>query len=323
LDARVVVGAELRESLNPKPDAVLIIAPERGGELQRITAQFRRRKIQILGAGEKSIGVSGNKWLTYLALEDRVPQPRTWKKLPELTQRILIKPIDGVGCEGIGFASVQSDMDGTIFQEFLEGEHASCCLLMNGDGGTVLSVNKQNLVIENGEFRYWGSEIPLRHELSERCAEIALRAAEILNLRGYCGVDLVIGDMPYLVEVNPRLTTSFIALVQLLDVNLGELLVQALLEGSRFEPKIKKHSVVKLIEAKRDIQVDVDGLNKLREIKGVIAPPFALDGKWRRGTRMLFTGAGKNPKSAERKFKETVGEVLSLLGVDEGAVAWS
>jgi hypothetical protein len=301
----------------------LVIAPERGGELRRITARLKKRKIRVLGAGESSIEVASNKWLTYLALKGEVPQPRTWRKWPEVACPILIKPIDGVSCEGIGFASGQSDVGSVIFQEFLEGEHASCCLLMDGNGGAVLSVNKQNLVIERNRFKYWGSELPLRHRLSQRCAEVALRAAEVLNLRGYCGVDLILGKTPYVIEVNPRLTTSFIALARVLGTNLGDLLMRALSGDLRLETKVEKHSVVKAIELERDVRVDTGGLSKLHEIEGVVAPPFALDGRWRKGTRMLFTGVGRNPANAERKFKETARETLSLLGVDESAVAWS
>jgi biotin carboxylase len=149
-----------------------------------------------------------------------------------------------------------------------------------------------------------------------------LRAAEILNLRGYCGVDLVLGKKPYVIEVNPRLTTSFIALARVLDANLGELLIGALSGDFGLEVKIKKHSVVKSIEPKRDVRVNTGELNKLCEIEGMVAPPPALNGMWRRSTRMLFTGIGKNSADAERKFKETTREALSVLGVDESVVSW-
>jgi predicted ATP-grasp superfamily ATP-dependent carboligase len=194
---------------------------------------------------------------------------------------------------------------------------------MGKNGGAVLSVNKQNITIRERMFEYQGSEIPLKHGLSQACARTALRAAKLINLLGYCGVDLVIGDIPYVVEVNPRLTTSFIALTRILGVNLGKLLVRALFDGVQPEIEIKKHSIVRIPKAKRDIRVGTGELDRLREIEGVVAPPFTPGGSWRKGTGMLITGVGSSPEDTEHEFTGTMEEVLSLLKVDRDAVAWS
>ncbi len=54
--------------------------------------------------------------------------------------------------------------------------------------------------------------------LAERATELAMRAISALPpLTGYAGVDLVLGDDPdgtadVVIEVNPRLTTSYVGL---------------------------------------------------------------------------------------------------------------
>jgi predicted ATP-grasp superfamily ATP-dependent carboligase len=236
-------------------------------------------------------------------------------------ERVLVKPVDGVGCDGIGFFSPRSRRDGVIFQEFLDGAHASCCLLMGRKEGAVLSVNRQEIIIGDGGFEYRGSEIPLEHEASEACVEVALRAAEALNLRGYCGVDLVVGKAPRVVEVNPRLTTSFVALARMTRANLGELLVNALVDGSRPRGvEVKGHGVVRVLEIKRAIKMNRKILDGLREIPGVIAPPPSGHLK---APRMLVAGFGSSARSAEREVLKAAEGTLALFGAGQCAVAWS
>jgi tyramine---L-glutamate ligase len=46
------------------------------------------------------------------------------------------------------------------------------------------------------------------------------------------GVDLVLtDDSPQLIEINPRLTTSYVALRQVAQVNLAQLIWQACIDG--------------------------------------------------------------------------------------------
>lgn len=325
LDANVLFKQDgLGEVLRCRPDASLIIAPEKGRELEQITAKLRRKGVAVLGAREGAIRASADKWLTYLALKGKVPQPKTWRKPPNTGGQILIKPADGVGCEGIRLFTSSSKIECTIFQEFLKGEHASCCLLMGEGRGVALSVNKQEIVTQEGGFEYFGGEVPLNHRSEEKCAEIALSAAKALNLRGYCGVDLIVGEVPYFIELNPRVTTSFIALAQVLQANLGKLLVDVLVESnSPPKPKLRGHSLMRIPRAKSDVRIDVKKLSELREIPGIIAPPFASDGDLKEGSPMLLAArSGGSVKAARSRLVDTIEEALAHLGVDGSAIAW-
>lgn len=325
LDAHVLFKQDgLGEVLRCRPDASLIIAPEKGRELEQITAKLMRKGVAVLGAREGAIRASADKWLTYLALKGKIPQPKTWRKPPNIGGQILIKPADGVGCEGIRLFTSSSKIEGMIFQELLKGKHTSCCLLMGKGKGVTLSVNKQEIVTQGDGFEYFGGEVPLNHRSEEKCAEIALSAAKTLNLRGYCGVDLIVGEVPYFIELNPRVTTSFIALAQVLQANLGKLLVDVLVEGNS-PPKLKLrgHSLMRIPRAKSDIKVDAKKLGELREIPGIIAPPFTSDGNLREGSPMLLAvGSGSSAKVARYRLVNTMEEALAHLGVDGSAVAW-
>ena len=322
--ADVIFDGRLKEALRLKPDVALVIAPEGRGELERITARLRKNRIKVLGSKEEAIRISGNKWLTYLALKGKVNQPKTWNTLPEFDGKLLTKPLDGVGCEGIEFFS-SARTDHVFFQEFVKGEHASCCLLMHGGDGTVLSVNKQEIRISDGRFRYSGSGIPLKHKRAKECAGTALESARALNLRGFCGVDLVVDEVPYVIELNPRVTTSFIALPRVLGTNLGEILVDTLVDGAPIsEPKLMGHSIVRILRAGRDLEVGVSELDGLRELPGIAAPPPALDGCVKKGSVIFVAvGSGKSARGAERDLRRTVLESCALLGVEADAIAWA
>ncbi|NIV10374.1 MAG: ATP-grasp domain-containing protein, partial [Aliifodinibius sp.] len=62
------------------------------------------------------------------------------------------------------------------------------------------------------------------HPLLEEALETAQRTVELLRgLRGYVGVDMVLtNDEPVVVEVNPRLTTSYIGLRKVINFNLAQ-----------------------------------------------------------------------------------------------------
>ena len=325
LEADVICGRNgVGEALRRKPDAALIIAPEKGRELELITKKFRKKGIFVLGAEERAIRVSADKWRTYIALKGKVPQPRTWRRPPSVQGKILVKPIDGVGCDGIGFLPTNSKTKRMIFQEFCKGEHASCCLLIGNTGGTVLSVNKQEIAFRGERFEYLGGEVPLNHELARECAEVALTAAETLNLRGYCGVDLVVGEAPYFIELNPRLTTSFIALSRVIKANFGKLLVSTLVEGAfPPRPKLKGHSILRILRFKQEVMIDSGKLRELRGVPEVVAPPLISKSYMGESPSILVSSSGSSIEEAKRKLFGAVEETLDLLGVDDNAVSWS
>ena len=52
------------------------------------------------------------------------------------------------------------------------------------------------------------------------------------GLRGYVGVDLVLAeDKPFVVDVNPRLTTSYVGLSRVAGFNVAEAIVNAVVNG--------------------------------------------------------------------------------------------
>ena len=77
-----------------------------------------------------------------------------------------------------------------------------------------------------GTFQYLGGSCPLPSGLAARADRLARCAAAAMpEWRGYIGIDLVLGEAndgseDYLIEVNPRLTTSYVGL-RVLAAGLG------------------------------------------------------------------------------------------------------
>ena len=67
--------------------------------------------------------------------------------------------------------------------------------------------------------------------LTERALRLSVQALNVVpDLRGYVGVDMVLGLLPdgsqdSVIEINPRLTTSYIGLRALAKFNLAEVLI--------------------------------------------------------------------------------------------------
>jgi predicted ATP-grasp superfamily ATP-dependent carboligase len=70
----------------------------------------------------------------------------------------------------------------------------------------------------DGFFSYLGGSTPLDPDLAARARQVALAAvASLPDPHGYIGVDLVLGENSdgsgdCIIEINPRLTTSYIGL---------------------------------------------------------------------------------------------------------------
>jgi len=70
-------------------------------------------------------------------------------------------------------------------------------------------------------FEYEGGIVPRRSDREEEILKAAKMAAEALDLSGRAGIDLVIGDLPRVVDVNPRPTTSIVGITKVIARGAG------------------------------------------------------------------------------------------------------
>ncbi len=124
----------------------------------------------------------------------------------------------------------------TLVQPYVSGRPVSVAFLIGPRQTLPLPPAVQELSAD-GRFRYLGGELPLPPELAARAVRLAAQAVgAVPDLLGYVGVDLVLGDAAngsadWVIEINPRLTTSYVGLRALAQTNLAEVMVR-LAEGA-------------------------------------------------------------------------------------------
>lgn len=235
-------------------DACLLLAPEEDLILYKLTQKLEKNKIKIIGSTSEAVLTCSDKFQTYQHLKDKFPVVKSekvyftdlknYKQIMGKKSKMIVKPADGVSCSGVKVVQSYSDFIKAsaqlkrvtnfpyfLLQDFAEGTSASVSLLSNGSNAVPLSLNRQNIELKSSELKYNGGKIPFKNVMSDKSKEIAKTVIESIDgLKGYVGVDLIIDDVNEdvsILEINPRLTTSYVALRKLLNFNLGEAIIEA------------------------------------------------------------------------------------------------
>jgi tyramine---L-glutamate ligase len=219
-------------------DWTLVIAPEFSGYLYQRCRAVEIAGGRLLGPGSQLVALTSDKQSTAEHLQRHgvgVPTGvalAPFARLPEnFEYPAILKPRDGAGSQGIEpIACWRADrVNGTSparLETYCRGTAASVAILCGPHRSMALPPCSQSLGGEGG-FSYLGGSLPLPPNLANRATELATRALNGLTGRlGYLGVDLVLGREAtgaedVVIEINPRLTTSYVGLRALCDGNLA------------------------------------------------------------------------------------------------------
>jgi predicted ATP-grasp superfamily ATP-dependent carboligase len=207
-------------------DAAWPIAPETGGILERLCHLAEAAGKPLLTSPAAAVRVAASKLETARRLEARgVPAVATapLAAAPEPRLPCVVKPDDGCGCEGARIITTPEDWrrfascpipGDYVVQPLVEGDALSLSALFADGKAGLLSVNRQRVARQGGGFLLRGCVVNAAHEGFDRYADLAGRiAAAFPELWGYVGVDfLSTAQGPQVLEINPRLTTSYAAL---------------------------------------------------------------------------------------------------------------
>ncbi len=210
------------KKLSKKCDAALVIAPD---EMLGNLTEMVEENTENLGCPSSSVRLCADKLKCTRMLErEKIPVPETIGS-GEYCGDFVIKPRFGCASDGVHKRNRGTLREGDIATRFIEGEHLSASVI-TGKTQLPLTVNRQ--LIEIGErISYKGGVVPYRCERNDEIIDVAKKATKVLGCRGYAGVDIVLGDKPYVVDVNPRPTTSIIGIAKILDMEIADLILRA------------------------------------------------------------------------------------------------
>jgi predicted ATP-grasp superfamily ATP-dependent carboligase len=234
-------------------DAVWPIAPETGGLLERLCREAEHCGKALLGSPASAVRLAASKLATARRLRQSglpvVPTAplRDWVPSPP-PDAVVTKPDDGVGCEGarilwdsagIEALKVEPGAEGRIAQPLLEGEPLSLSILFARGEARLLSCNRQFVARTHDTFTLRGCRVnalPDDSGVWQSLADAIARA--VPELWGYAGVDLVLTAAgPVIMEINPRLTTSYAGLYEATGENVAALVLDLLATGELPPPR--------------------------------------------------------------------------------------
>ncbi len=230
VEAVTLSGGDRRAAfaeLASRADYTLLIAPEFEGILAERCRWVEEAGGRLLGPARATVELTGDK--LRLAEHLRAAGVATPACCPLSASTIplpaICKPRHGAGSQATFLIRAGDDLPACVaraaaegwrgellVQPYVTGVPVSVAFLIGRKACWPLVPARQHLS-NDGRFRYRGGQVPLPGDLGRRAVELARRALEqIPGLFGFVGVDLVVGEVDQVIEINPRLTTSYVGL---------------------------------------------------------------------------------------------------------------
>ncbi|MEQ1767526.1 MAG: ATP-grasp domain-containing protein [Methylotenera sp.] len=256
-------------------DFVWLIAPETDGILLGLTelclaAEIKENGSILLGCGYDATLVGTSKTLSFEALqtakihtlpvysgEDLLVQ----SYFDEMTQlsvtKWVAKPEDGAGCEGLRLFDTLETLREWIKQDnqylhyfaqpYQTGIVASFSMVCRDGKAWLLSCNQQHICGENNTFRLASISVNGLQTYWQRFETLARKIAKILpDALGYVGVDVIIDtelDKIFVIDINPRLTSSYVGLRESIGYNPAKIILDCILQANFKLPVLQRNIV--------------------------------------------------------------------------------
>jgi len=239
---------DLLARLAADADWTIVVAPEFDNQLLSRCLAVEQAGGRLLSPNSPLVALASDKHATAEYLSARgIPVAAgvalaVGESLPvDFDYPAVLKPRFGAGSQGIRWIADAHAIDGKVsvtsrFERYVPGAAASVAALCGPPNGEFLGIAPlvpcRQFVDENDGFAYSGGSLPIPQELAARAMRLAARAiATLPQPLGYLGVDLVLGEDrsgmdDTVIEINPRLTTSYVGLRALARSNLAEAMME-------------------------------------------------------------------------------------------------
>ena len=241
----------LRRGLE-EADAIWPVAPESDGVLERVCRFATDYGTSVIGSTPEAIQIAASKSATSDILARHgiavVPTYRTPAEVPDEYEDLVIKPDDGAGCvETLLFSRTAAlawwSRHGStrfVVQPYIAGGALSLSMLCAAGAADIISCNTQQVHPVDGIFQFRG--VIVNADPAGRQTYLGLASAiagAIPGLWGYVGIDLIeTSTGPVVVEINPRVTTSYAGLAQALGINTAARILAMRADGMKSLPPL-------------------------------------------------------------------------------------
>ncbi|MDB5335501.1 MAG: carbamoyl phosphate synthase-like protein [Planctomycetaceae bacterium] len=244
---------EILAELAAWADVSLLIAPEFDGILTHRALLVEGVGGRLCGPSPLAITTCGDKFeLASILQEAGILTIPTHEFSPAhdhsttVTYPCVIKPRDGAGSQETYLVPTTADFDRlhpgwkkssllrhAIWQPYIAGRAVSVGVIVTPEQYRYQALPPcEQTLNTDGRFAYQGGVVPARGVDVAALQNAAIAACrQVPGLRGYVGVDLIIPDSnpaePLIVEINPRITTSYLGYSRLCEQNLIASMLQA------------------------------------------------------------------------------------------------
>lgn len=246
-------------------DAAWPIGPETGGILERLCLAVESSGAILLGNPSSAVRLARSKQATARRLAAcGVPVvetlPLAGHERPAAPAWV-VKPDDGVGCENTLIVpdparfQMQAHMADWIVQPRLEGEALSLSALFAHGQARLLCVNRQLIRQQNDGYALTACRVNNLEDTDRRWQALAAQVASAMpELWGYAGIDLILTAAgPVVLEINPRLTTSYAGISQATGENPAAM-VWKLRKTGKLPPMRSRHGAAVEIALENDVE---------------------------------------------------------------------
>lgn len=322
-----------------KTDAILVVAPETNGILQELIEKIEQSNIISLNSSATAIAQVSDKAFLQLHTKNlglKTPETltiNTQGNVEDSVQLIrenisypaIIKPTRNAGCEALSIIKNQGQARKAIkempkhlnnrfvVQKLIQGVPVSVTLISNGTEAQPLILNEQHVMLNppNHASNYIGGTTPFIHKQQERAYSASKKLVEsIKGLRGYVGVDLILTEEEAVViEINPRLTTSYIGIQKILKLNLLQTIVNAVMKH-RLPTNLEVNGYA-YFEKIKTLNPTTTALQETFKMSELITPPFPDENN--DSTYAFICTKGSTPKEAKHEFTKAKRQLFRVL----------
>jgi predicted ATP-grasp superfamily ATP-dependent carboligase len=214
------------------------IAPESDGILQRLAELGMASNAEVLLSNPATLACCADKYATYKALSERLI-PTVGTRLlsqgyADLQGDVVVKIADGVGCQDSFLINAEllpaavaelSQPHRYVIQPYFSGQAVSLSCLFKQGRAWLLCCNQQQIVLEHGRFNLQGCLVNIENDKCDFYQDLLSSIAVTLpGLWGYIGIDIIetAERGPLVLEINPRLTSSYVGIHQATGINVAE-----------------------------------------------------------------------------------------------------